>query len=117
DVARTDHGCGAVEALDALHGGHLREAGRPCPGIDRGRLVAGVDAELGEPEPRTMRVRPGAIEECGQRRPGFGALRSAVDDDVIDEPAFEATPPGPHRDLDAILLHVGAAGQEQAAGW
>src|SRR5690606_23632028 len=35
--------------------------------------------------------------------------------DVIDEPAFEAAPPGPDVDLDPVLLHVGAGGQEQAA--
>ena len=42
-------------------------------------------------------------------------LGSAIDDDVIDEPAFEAAAPGPDVDLDAVLLNVGAGGQEQPA--
>ena len=42
-------------------------------------------------------------------------LRSAVDDDMIDEPALEPAAPGPDVDLDAVLLHVGAGGQDQPA--
>ena len=42
-------------------------------------------------------------------------LGSAVDHDVIDEPALEPAAPGPDVDLDAVLLHVGAGGQDQPA--
>src|SRR5512134_2644511 len=34
---------------------------------------------------------------------------------MIDQPTFQAAAPGPDRDLDAILLHVGAGGEKQAA--
>ena len=44
-----------------------------------------------------------------------GVLRSAVDDDMIDEPALQPAAPGPDVDLDAVLLHVGAGGQDQPA--
>ena len=64
-----------------------------------------------------------APRACGQVRPSSaasasqaaGVLRPAVDDDMIDEPALQPAAPGPDVDLDAVLLHVGAGGQEQPA--
>jgi hypothetical protein len=35
---------------------------------------------------------------------------------VLDQPGLLAAPEGPDRRLDAILLHVGAADQQQTAG-
>jgi hypothetical protein len=34
---------------------------------------------------------------------------------VIDQPALQAPAPGPDRDLDPVLLHIGAGGEEQPA--
>jgi len=42
---------------------------------------------------------------------------TALDHDVIDEPAFQPATPGPDIDLDPVLLHVGPGGQEQPARW
>src|SRR4051794_37549821 len=41
-------------------------------------------------------------------------LGAAFHHDVIDEPTFETAAPGPDIDLDAVLLHVGAGGEEQS---
>ena len=115
DVGRARHRARPVEALDALDRRHLREALPPRPGIDRRRLVAGVDREPGDLQLCPAGVRPGPAEQRGERVPGRLVLRSAVDDDMIDEPALQPAAPGPDVDLDAVLLHVGAGGQEQPA--
>jgi hypothetical protein len=60
-------------------------------------------------------MQPGASEDDAEPIPSLCLLGSAFDDDVINEPAFETSPPGPDVNLDAILLNVGACGQEQAA--
>ena len=67
-------------------------------------------------EPGAVGVWPGAVEERGQLRPGLSVLGSALDHDVIDKPAGEAASPCPDRYLDAVLLDVGAGGQEQPTG-
>src|SRR5512147_1997672 len=58
---------------------------------------------------------PGLTEQFRQRRPGFRAFWAALNNNVIDQPAFQTAAPRPDRDLDAILLHVGAGGKEQAS--
>lgn len=42
-------------------------------------------------------------------------VRPALDHDVVDEPAFQTTAPGPDIDLDTVLLDVGPGRQEQPA--
>ena len=58
---------------------------------------------------------PGSVQEPGKRFPGLLAFWSALDHDVIDEPAFELPAPGPDVDLDAVFLDIGAGGQKQTA--
>ena len=117
DKGRPRHRARAVEPLDALDRRHLREALRPRPGIDRRGLVAGVDGEPRDPEMRAAFMRPGPVQQRGQLRPGVVPVGPALDDDVIDEPAFQAATPGPDIDLDPVLLHVGSGCQEQPACW
>jgi hypothetical protein len=50
-------GRGAVEAFHALDWGDLRMACTSGPGVDRGRLIAGVDRELSQAKMRAMRMR------------------------------------------------------------
>jgi hypothetical protein len=40
-------------------------------------------------------------------------LGSAFDHDVVDEPAFETSPPAPDIDFDAVFLDVGTCCQEE----
>lgn len=55
------------------------------------------------------------VEQRGQVAPSLMPIRTALDHDMIDEPALKPTAPGPDIDLDPVLLHVGAGGQEQPA--
>src|SRR5262245_17463816 len=103
-----------IETLDTLNRRDLSVADLASPGIDGGRLVPGIDRELRNRERRAVRMQPGTIEDDCKFFPSLGSLGSAFDHDVIDEPAFETPPPGPHLDLDAVLLHVGPRRQEQA---
>src|SRR5512143_2497587 len=57
---------------------------------------------------------PSLTEQFRQRRPRLGPFRTAVDDKVVDQPAFQTTTPGPDRDLDPVLLPVGTGGEEKA---
>ena len=66
---------------------------------------------------RAAFMRPGPVQQRGQFRPRVVPVRPALDDDVIDEPAFQAATPGPDIDLDPVLLDVGPGGQEQPARW
>ena len=50
-----------------------------------------------------------------KRVPAFGSFRATLDDDVIDQQAFECPTPDPNINLDAVLLDVGAGGEEQSA--
>ena len=56
-------------------------------------------------------------QHCRQGFPYRIARRVAHQHAVFDEPAFLATPEGPDRGLDTILLHVRAADQQQATAW
>src|SRR5690606_27212147 len=115
DMRRADHRRGAIKSLDALDRRNLRVTGAARPGIDGGRLVAGVDRELSEAELRAVRVWPSPGQQARELIPGLATLGAALDHDVIDRPAFKAAAPSPDIDLDTVLLHIGAGGQEQAA--
>jgi hypothetical protein len=60
-------------------------------------------------------MRPGLAEQGGELAPGGRLAGSALKDEMVDEPAFQAATPGPDGNLDAIFLHVGVGGEEQAA--
>jgi hypothetical protein len=44
-------------------------------------------------------------------------IRPALDDDVVDQPAFQSAAPRPDIDLDPVLLDIGSSGEEQPGRW
>jgi len=115
DIARTNDGRCAVEALDALDRRDLGLTHPARPGVNGGRLITCVDRKFGNADPAAVHVRPAPSEQTSEFVPGLRPLGSPFDHDMVDEPALEAAAPGPDRDLDAVLLDVGAGGEEQPA--
>ena len=60
-------------------------------------------------------MRPRATQQQRKPVPCRGMFGPTVDDNMIDQPAFEAAAPRPDIDLDAILLNIGAGGQKETA--
>ena len=110
-----DRAC-PIEAFDTLDRSDMGRARPARPGIDGRRLVAGVDRQPQDPHRVAARALPAAAEHLVERLPAGFVSRTAVQHDVLDQPAFQAAAPCPDVDLDAVLLDVGAGGEEQAAG-
>jgi len=114
-VGRTRDRRGSIEALDTLDRRDLRVPHPARPGIDGGALVPGVDCEFRETELRAAGMKPSPTEKERECVPCRGVFGPAIDHDVVDQPALKSSPPSPDIDFDAILLDVGAGGQEETA--
>ena len=67
----------------------------PQPGIDGRSLITGVDGQLGQPQLRAVLMGPCPVQQLCQFWPCALMVRAAVDDDVIDQPTFQAPAPSP----------------------
>jgi hypothetical protein len=109
---RADQGRAARHALDRHH---ARVAAGTHEGVGLLRGKAGVQRETRQRHRRARGVRPVLGQQLGQSLPHRVAGGVAHQHAVLDQPGLLAAPEGPDRDLDAILLHVGATHQQQAA--
>ena len=108
---RTDQRCATCDAFDRHH---PAVATGPHEGVGFLRGKAGIQGKTRQRQRSPRGMGPGFGDHPGQGFPDRITGGITHQHPMLDQPGFLAAPEGPDRGLDAILLYIGPADQEQA---